>query len=148
MFKHLLVAVDESEPSGRALALALRLAAVTDGSCLTALLVVPDYATPAFVEAALIEGRSIESLRRSLADAGRRRLQAVLARHGEAAREIEAVVSVADDAHAEIVTQAEQRHCDLIVMGSRGRGAVRSALLGSQTVRVLAATRLPVLAVH
>lgn len=148
MFKHLLVAFDDSAPARRALDQALRIAADAGGkAAVTALLVVPDYTTPLFVEATLMKDRPVESLHRSLSEAGMRRLRALLAQHGEAARHVEPCVRVADDAHVEIVAQAERLDCDLIVMGTRGRGPLPSALLGGQTVRVLAAARRPVLVV-
>jgi len=37
------------------------------------------------------------------------------------------------------------RSCDMIVMGSHGRGAVASLILGSETQHVLAHSRVPVL---
>jgi nucleotide-binding universal stress UspA family protein len=44
-----------------------------------------------------------------------------------------------------IVAVAESDKCDLIVIGSHGRGAFRSLLLGSVTARVLALCAVPVL---
>ena len=47
-----------------------------------------------------------------------------------------------------IVARADQEEADLIVMGSRGRGAVRSAVLGSVSHYVLNHARVPVLIVR
>ncbi len=47
-----------------------------------------------------------------------------------------------------LLQQIEQGHYDLVVMGSRGRGAVRSALLGSVSHYVLHHSPVPVLIVH
>ena len=43
-----------------------------------------------------------------------------------------------------ILTAAKKNKCDAIVMGSHGRTGVVALLLGSQTQKVLAQTKLPV----
>jgi nucleotide-binding universal stress UspA family protein len=45
-----------------------------------------------------------------------------------------------------IVACADSEHCDLIVIGSHGRGTIRQLLLGSVTTRALALCKVPVLA--
>lgn len=49
---------------------------------------------------------------------------------------------------AETITQlADALHCDQIVMGSHGRGALKELLMGSITLKVVQLTKLPVLLV-
>jgi nucleotide-binding universal stress UspA family protein len=55
-------------------------------------------------------------------------------------------VSVINDHPFEaIITTAEEKGCDLIVMASHGRRGVRGLLLGSETVKVLTHSKIPVL---
>lgn len=51
------------------------------------------------------------------------------------------------DAADEIVSIADNRHVDLIVMGSRGHGALAGAVLGSVSQAVLQHAHVPVLVV-
>ncbi len=44
-----------------------------------------------------------------------------------------------------ILRAARSRHCDLIVMASHGRSGMKALALGSQTTRVLAHSKIPVL---
>ena len=47
-----------------------------------------------------------------------------------------------------IIDAAESRGCDLIVMVTHGRGAFGEFLFGSQTKAVLSSSRLPLLVLH
>ena len=47
-----------------------------------------------------------------------------------------------------LICRIKEGHHDLVVMGSRGRGAVRAALLGSASHYVLHHSPVPVLIVH
>jgi nucleotide-binding universal stress UspA family protein len=63
--------------------------------------------------------------------------------------EIPVTTVVGRGAAAEVIlARAREGHHDLIVMGSRGRGAAASALLGSVSHHVLHHGRIPVLIVH
>ena len=47
-----------------------------------------------------------------------------------------------------IVEQAEEKNCDLIVMGSHGHGALLGAMVGSTAQRVIRRSKTPVLLVR
>lgn len=144
MFKHILVATDGSPAAVKAVQLALQMAGKAR---VTALLVVPDYTTAEFARAVFADRPDFHALRPSLLDKGRAWLEAALAHHGEAAKEVERCVVIGNRPHEEIVAAAQREQCDLIVMGSRGLGTLASALVGSQTQRVLDSATVPVLVV-
>lgn len=138
MFRSILVAYDGSEHSKRALAEAVDIAR-TQGARLTLLTVAaplhvwPGPYVPPVTEADLLQ----------------------TAEH--VAAEGEALVpdgipvasrTVAGPPGPELLKRAAAADHDLIVMGSRGRGAVRSAVLGSVSHYVLNHSLLPVLVVH
>jgi nucleotide-binding universal stress UspA family protein len=57
-------------------------------------------------------------------------------------------VLTADPVRKAVCKRIKEGDHDLVVMGSRGRGAIRSALLGSVSHYVLHHSRVPVLIVH
>jgi nucleotide-binding universal stress UspA family protein len=83
----------------------------------------------------------------------------MLDREGEAA--LDAVESIADEAGVrierslvdgsparEIVRYAEDEGCDLVIMGTHGRGGIDRLLLGSVTERVVRSSNVPVLTIR
>jgi nucleotide-binding universal stress UspA family protein len=144
MFRQLLVAFDGSSHAQRALDEAIGLARTNEGT-LTVMTVVPQptvwalgggYATSVDLEDL---SRQIEGEYQSMLDAA---IDAVavdlpiakVVKHGPAG--------------PTIVDEARAGDHDLIVMGSRGRGELRSLLLGSVSHHVLQASPVPVLVVH
>ena len=81
--------------------------------------------------------------------AARREAKAILAELAEAAK---AAGVVCETVHVEqgppylaIIETAQAKGCDLIVMGSHGRGGVAALVIGSHTMKVLTHSRIPVL---
>lgn len=58
------------------------------------------------------------------------------------------IVVVGDSPYEEIIDSAEKNHCDLIMMGSHARRGLDAMMSGSETVRVLKHTKIPVLVVR
>jgi nucleotide-binding universal stress UspA family protein len=148
MFKHILVATDGSKLGDKAVSMALKLAAACGNAKVTALMVVPDYSTQEFTEAVFTNGPTPKQMRQRLVAEGERKLDAALAKQASAGHKVERVVTISDYPYDQIVEHAKKQKCDLIVMASRGRGAVKSALLGSQTTHVLSLASVPVLVVR
>jgi nucleotide-binding universal stress UspA family protein len=47
-----------------------------------------------------------------------------------------------------IIRQAKKNNCDMIIMGSRGQGVLKEAMLGSTSRRVLRRSEIPVLVIR
>ena len=139
MFKNILLGVDGSEHSLRAAEKATALAICMNANLwiVVAHPTVPAYlGEPNFQDA--IVARLAES-KKIMNDA----LEAV----GEIPGEIH--TEILEGSAAEVVLNvANVRHCDLIVMGSRGRGKLRGLLLGSQSQKVLQHAPCPVMIVR
>lgn len=60
----------------------------------------------------------------------------------------ETVVGLGDHPYEEVIAEAGRRQCDLIVMASHGHKGLNAVLLGSETVKVLTHSKIPVLVVR
>jgi nucleotide-binding universal stress UspA family protein len=141
MFHNILVAVDGSADADAALAHAIDLAE-SEHTRLTLMTAVAEVPPTAYVVAGEQTGQLIERAQaqaESIIRQARDRVPADLP-----------VTTVLSDQPIRIalIRQIKEGHHDLVVMGSRGRGAVRAALLGSVSHYVLHHSRVPVLIVH
>lgn len=137
--RSILLATDGSEPAGKALQLAADLA-VARRAAVIVLHVLPREPMPEALRAfAAAEGIPLEEEvgrwheERRLGDAIAREAAARLRAAGVA--EVETLVEEGAPAPA-ILAVARARAVDAIVLGSRGRGALAAALLGSVAQRV------------
>ena len=75
-------------------------------------------------------------------------LAKVVARAKAAGVDSEGLVIIGDDPYREIINRTEELGCDLVVMASHGRKGLEGLLLGSETVKLLTHSRIPVLVVR
>jgi nucleotide-binding universal stress UspA family protein len=79
---------------------------------------------------------------------GRKMLLDVVAGARTAGVDCDDMVVVGDSPYEEIIDSAEKNHCDLIMMASHARRGLDAMMFGSETVRVLKHTKIPVLVVR
>jgi nucleotide-binding universal stress UspA family protein len=137
MFKSILVAWDGSEHAKRALAEAIDLARTQEARLTLLSVAAPIHAWPGYVPP-ITEADLVSAAEQMLAE-------------GEALVPDGIPVSgrtATGDPGTELLRRTAAANHDLIVMGSRGRGAIRSAVLGSVSHFVLNHATVPVLIVH
>lgn len=145
MFKHILVPTDGSKLSAKAVKTAARLAKAT-GARLTGLYVVAPYASPVYAESMIaipaVTTAEYQAIVRRHAD---RALSAVKRQAGLLGVPCATLSPVGGEPWSAILRAARAKKCDAIVMASHGRGRLASLLLGSETTKVLAHSKIPVL---
>ena len=138
--KRIVVAVDGSEHAGRALRMGIDLAFKFGAEIRVVSVVEPTYLPPEpyglaeQVDKATREeaGRVVSVAVKSVTDAG-----------------VAATGEVLDGSPADVVARvADEVGADLVVVGSRGRGALGRLFLGSVSDRLVHFLRRPVLVVH
>ena len=147
MYQRILVPVDGSDLSGRAINasidLARQLGAAITGFVAEPLPELPDLpSSPRALQRQVAEHDALTTAH----------AQDVLGRFAERAR----AAGVSFEGHTAqvrhidkaILAEAESQGCDLIVMVTHGRGAFGEFLYGSQTKAVLSGSRLPLLVLH
>ena len=141
MYKHILIAIDESDLAFRALEQGVSLAKDL-GAKVIVLTVAEPWSAVVVGEAAI--GFPIDDYERSMeqwATSTLSRAEDVAAKAGVTCESI-----YLKDAHPAdgILETAKTKNCDLIVMGSHGRRGLSRLLLGSQANRVVTQSPVPV----
>ena len=142
MFHNILVAIDGSPDSDQALTQAIDLAE-SEHSRLTLFSAIVTPPSAAYVG---VSGEVVANLARD-AEAETETIIRMAAQRVPDQVSLSTVLSSEPVRHA-LIHQIKQGAHDLVVMGSRGRGAVRSVLLGSVSHYVLHHSPVPVLIVH
>lgn len=142
MFKHILCPIDGSETSLQALDVAAKLAAEQNAQLTVCTVVDPAKAAAMAFGDAPMTAACFDALDEeahcTVADAATRVKESVAA--DVATLEGQAVLCITDYAAANA--------CDLIVMGSHGRGGIQRALIGSVADGVLRHAHVPVMVIR
>ena len=150
MYKHILLPTDGSTLALKGARAGIRLAHAL-GAKVTAVYVAPEYLPPVYGEAmiyAVPGGYSAKAWKKHVAEATARALGAV-EREARKAGVRFAGASVTDaQPWAGILRAAKAKRCDAIAMASHGRGGLGGLLLGSETSRVLAHSKIPVIVIR
>jgi len=145
MYKHILVPIDGSKLSAKAIKTAVSLAGELRAK-VTLFYVAPDYGGVYYAESALLATQYTAKSFRATVDKHAKKLLEQAARQAGAAVETRYVIS--EFPHDAIVRAAAKNKCDLIVMASHGRRGISGFLLGSETHKVLTHSKVPVLVVR
>ena len=147
MFTHILVPTDGSAAAPRAAAAGIRLAAAT-GARVSGFFAAPP-ATPIVFENFLPSGyRPPDEHAQIIERMAARYLGAIGRLAAKAGVPYEGVHVTSDFPAEAILAVAKRRRCDLICMAPHARSRIATALLGSQTQKVLAQATIPVLVVR
>ena len=145
MYKHILVPTDGTPLSTKAITTAVRLAGDL-GARVTGLYVVPPYQAPMYSEGVVyspaLTKQRYKELTRKEADKALEVLEAAAKKAGVPCG---TEVAEAGQPSKGIHDVAKAKKCDLIVMASHGRRGLAGVLLGSETVKVLTHSKIPVL---
>jgi nucleotide-binding universal stress UspA family protein len=145
MYKHIFVSTDGSDFSARAIRTAVALAGATNAK-LTGVYVIEPYAASAYGDGVMYGPvRSPKTFKRITEHES----SAALAEVERAARaggvRCETMAITADSPWAGIIVAAKSKGADLIVMASHGRRGLSGIVLGSETMKVLTHSKIPVL---
>jgi nucleotide-binding universal stress UspA family protein len=143
-FRRILCAVDFSESSLDALALAINMAQEADAQL--TLLHSVEF-PPVLSEAPTMPASDLSHVREAAAADARRRLHELIPEQARAYCTVDIAV-VEGRAYREILRHATERRSDLVVMGVHGRGALDLLVFGSTTHHVIRASACPVLIVR
>ena len=144
MYKHILIPTDGSPLSRKAIVNGVKLAKAV-GAKITGLFAAPP-ATPVVYKAYMPVGYMTPQRHAAMIERTASRYLGVIARTAKRAGVACKCVRVTNDfPAAAILAVAKKNKCDLIFMASHGRRGLASVLLGSETQKVLAHSRIAVL---
>ena len=143
MFKHILLPTDGSESSEKVIKSGIKFAQET-GAKVTGFFAAPDFPPMLYAEwgAELLAQQDYDEMTKTQT----REYLAVIEKEAKAAGVPCECFSISSNSpYTAIIKAAEDKKCDLIFMASHGRKGIAAVLLGSETIRVLTHSKIPVL---
>jgi nucleotide-binding universal stress UspA family protein len=142
MYRHILIPTDGSELSKKAVQHGVGLAKAL-GAPVTAVTVSTPFHIFAIEPAAVTDTQESYAMR--MLETAQKHLGVVKDAAAASAVTCDTVHVEYEHPYAAIIDTARKRGCDLIVMASHGRRGVSAIVLGSETVKVLTHSTIPVL---
>ena len=144
MYRRILIPTDGSTVARTAVNAGVALAKALDAT------VVGYHAVEAIERIYVRGGASVRQatageIDRRLRDAGERCLAEIRKAASAVGVPCETVMTSPADAYQGIIDTAREKRCDLVCIGSHGRGGVASVILGSVAQKVLSRSTIPVL---
>jgi nucleotide-binding universal stress UspA family protein len=148
MYKRILVPIDGSKLSDKALASAIKIAKLTKAP-LAVLHVVSHINPIVFTDGNFpADAEWMDKYEKSARKEGRQHLRKAADAAKSAGVRCTTRMLTSSQPHQAIIATARSRGCDLIVMASHGRRGLSAMLLGSETIKVLTHCKRPVLVVR
>lgn len=145
MFKHILIPTDGSRLAAKGIKVGVKLAKAL-GARVTGVYVAAPYTPPMYDESAMYLGNlSQKDYKQAVAQQSKKALAEL--ESAAAAAKVPCKVEMQTDPlpWRAILRVAGARKCDAIAMASHGRSGLGGLILGSETARVLAHSKIPVL---
>jgi nucleotide-binding universal stress UspA family protein len=146
MFKNILLPTDGSRLAAKGIRAGVKLAKAL-GARVTGVYVVAPFPTPMYSEAALysMPGYTEQDYRKAAEKSAKKALAAIEIEAQTAGVRCETRIVTHAQPWSGILKAARAGKCDAIAMASHGRAGLGGLILGSETQRVLAHSKLPVL---
>jgi nucleotide-binding universal stress UspA family protein len=147
VYKHILVPIDGSRLSLKALNSAVKLARLARAR-LTVLHVVAPFDPMIYAEGYVVGAETMKDYEAAASEKGRQHLERAAGAARKAGVECAMRLVTSGLPYKAIIAEARRRDCDCIVMASHGRSGLSALVLGSETTKVLTHCKRPVLVVR
>jgi nucleotide-binding universal stress UspA family protein len=144
MFKHILVPIDGSKLSVKAVKQAVRLAKAV-GAKITGIYATPEFGSTYYGDGYSLRSPSSKLYAEAMETQARKCLSTVEVEAEVDKVPCEVMHVVSDSPYEAIIDAARKKKCDLIFMASHGRRGLSGLVLGSETHKVLIHSKIPVL---